>query len=343
MYSIAPDGGRPRVGVVIPCYRERDRVLDVIACIGDEVERIYVVDDHCPDRTGDHVQRECDDPRVTVLRHDVRQGVGGATVTGYRRALEDECELIVKLDGDGQMDPAMIPRLLAPIRNGQADYSKGNRFYRLEDLAEMPRLRLVGNGALSLLTKLSTGYWDLFDPTNGFTAIHARVARALPLHKLSRGFFFESDMLFRLATIRAVVQDVPMASSYGGRSSLRISRVVGSFLVKHVANTFKRVFYGYFLRSFNIATVELVLGWALVAFGTTVGVREWSRSIREGIDASSGTVMLAALPSILGVQLLLAFQSYDMQHQPRRPVHPQLWDPTARSFKGQSLGAISRN
>jgi glycosyltransferase involved in cell wall biosynthesis len=323
----------PRIAVVIPCYRVRDHIMQVVTAIGDEVDRIYVIDDSCPEKTGDFVEANASDDRVCVLRNQSRSGVGGATLAGYRRALEDGCDVIVKLDGDGQMDPGTIPRLIDPVLSGTADYAKGNRFFRLEDLREMPWVRLVGNGILSFLTKLSTGYWDLFDPTNGFTAIHATVARALPLDKISRGYFFESDMLFRLATIRAVVTDVPMPAQYaGGASNLRIARVIGPFLAKHSINTFKRMFYGYFLRSFNIASVELLVGFALVGFGTTVGVREWLRSAREQIDSSSGTVMLAALPVILGFQMLIAFQNYDMQSQPRTPLHPQLRDATSRSF-----------
>jgi dolichol-phosphate mannosyltransferase len=323
----------PRIAVVIPCYRVRDDVLQVVAAIGDEVNSVYVVDDSCPEKTGDFVEANCSDDRVCVLRNSSRLGVGGATLAGYRRALEDGCDVIVKIDGDGQMNPGSIPRLIDPVLSGTADYAKGNRFFRLEDLREMPWVRLFGNGILSFLTKLSTGYWDLFDPTNGFTAIHATVARALPLDKISRGYFFESDMLFRLATIRAVVTDVPMSAQYaGGASNLRISRVVGPFLAKHSINTFKRMFYGYFLRSFNIASVELALGFALIGFGGTVGIREWMRSAREQIDSSSGTVMLAALPVILGFQMLIAFQNYDMQSQPRTPLHPQLWDEASRSF-----------
>ena len=327
----------PRIAVVIPCYGVRSHILDVIQAIGEDVERIYVVDDCCPEKTGDYVAAQTSDRRVRVLRNDSRSGVGGATLAGYRRALEDGCDVIVKLDGDGQMNPGIIPRLVNPVVAGKADYAKGNRFFRLEDLRAMPWVRLAGNGILSFLTKLSSGYWDLFDQTNGFTAIHATVARALPLDKISRCYFFESDMLFRLATIRAVVADVPMTARYaGGESNLRISRVVGPFLVKHTINTFKRLFYWYFLRSFNIASVELLLGFTLITFGGTVGVREWMRSAREQIDSSSGTVMLAALPVILGFQMLIAFQNYDMQSQPRTPLHPQLWDTAAQRISSRA-------
>ena len=161
--------------------------------------------------------RECRDARVRVLRHArVNRGVGGATITGYRAALADGADIVVKLDGDGQMDAREIPRLVAPIVQGHADYAKGNRFHELDYLRTMPRVRLFGNSLLSLVNKVASGYWNVMDPTNGFTAIHRERCSQLPLDKIDRGYFFESDMLFRLYTIRAVVRDVPMPARYGG-------------------------------------------------------------------------------------------------------------------------------
>ena len=258
----------PTVAAVIPCYREKDRVLDVIAGIGPGVSHIFVIDDACPDGTGSHVRTECKDPRVTVLTHERNKGVGGATMTGYEGAWQAGCDIIVKVDGDGQMDPGRIPDLIAPIVRGDADYAKGNRFHDLAGLGDMPALRLAGNLFLSFASKLSSGYWDIFDPTNGFTAIHAKVAQRLPFAKLSPGFFFESDLLFRLNLLGAVVADVPMEARYGDeRSSLKIRNVVIEFLFKHARNTAKRFFYGYFLRDFNIASIELFLGSLLLCFG----------------------------------------------------------------------------
>jgi len=314
-----------RVAVVVPCFRVSKQILGVLAGIGPEVERIYVVDDCCPEGTGDLVEARCGDPRVAVLRNERQQGVGGATLAGYRRAIDDGCAILVKLDGDGQMDPALIPRFLGPILAGEADYTKGNRFYRLGDVQAMPRARLLGNAALSFLTKFSTGYWDLFDPNNGFTALHAAVARELPSEKISRGYFFESDLLFRLNTLGAVVVEVPMIARYGDEeSNLRISRAAGSFLVRHLRNFAKRIFYAYYLRGFSLASIELPLGAGLVGFGATLGAVRWIGGASSGTLATSGTVMLAALPIIVGVQLLLAFLSYDMQSQPRAPLHPRL-------------------
>jgi glycosyltransferase involved in cell wall biosynthesis len=156
-----------KIAAVIPSYKVRRQILDVITNIGSEVERIFVIDDCCPEHSGNFVQANCSDPRVNVIRNDQNQGVGGAVITGYLAAISEDMDIIVKIDGDGQMDPRLIPRFVAPILKGQADYTKGNRFYDLRNISRMPTARLFGNAVLSFLSKLSTGYWNLFDPTNG--------------------------------------------------------------------------------------------------------------------------------------------------------------------------------
>jgi dolichol-phosphate mannosyltransferase len=313
------------IAVVIPCYRVTSEILGVLARIGPECDRIYVVDDCCPDRSGQVVEDGCKDPRVVVLRHETNRGVGGATITGYRRALADGADIVVKVDGDGQMDPALIPRFLAPIERGDADYTKGNRFYDLGGLRTMPAARLVGNACLSFLSKLSSGYWNLFDPTNGFTAIHSKVLAALPLDKVSQRWFFESDLLFRLGIVRAAVLDIPMPARYGSeKSSLRAGRVVTEFAWKHFRNSIKRLFYSYYLRDFSVASVQLALAPTMILAGSAIGADHWIESGRTGQVASAGTVMLAALPIVIGIQLLLGFLAFDMQSTPTRAVHPRL-------------------
>lgn len=313
------------VAVVIPSYRVKRHLLDLLARIGPEVDLIYVVDDACPEQSGAFVRSNCDDPRLRVLVHDVNLGVGGAVMTGYAAALADGAVVVVKLDGDGQMDPSLIGAMVAPILDGRADYTKGNRFFDIEHVRGMPKVRLLGNAALSFMTKLSSGYWTVFDPTNGFTAVHARVLALLPLGKISQRFFFESDMLFRLGTLRACVLDIPMRAVYlDERSQLRIGRILLPFLAGHAANTAKRIFYSYFLRDFSLASVQLVLGAVLLVFGTTFGAEAWIAGARSGEVASTGTVMLAALPVILGMQLLLSFLAFDIAAAPNRAIHALL-------------------
>lgn len=311
-----------RIAVVIPSYRVTKHIFRVIAAIGPEVWRIYVVDDKCPDESGNYVEAHCKDPRVVVLRHEANQGVGGAVMTGYRAAIADGAVVIVKVDGDGQMDPALIPNFAGPILTGEADYTKGNRFFDLEEIRSMPPVRLFGNALLSLMTKLSSGYWDLFDPTNGYTAIHADVAKHLPFGKISRRYFFESDMLFRLNTLRAVVVDVPMDAHYGDEvSNMKISKIVGEFLVKHVRNFAKRIFYNYYLRDVSLASIELPLGALMLISGASYGGWHWLMSARAGIVTPAGTVMLSALLILMGLQFVMAFLAYDIASVPRKPKH----------------------
>lgn len=313
-----------KTAVVIPCFKVRKHILSVISDIGAGVSRIYVVDDCCPEGSGREVEQLCHDPRVTVLFNPVNLGVGGAVMAGYRAALADAMDIVVKVDGDGQMDPALIPAFTAPIRNGEADYTKGNRFFNLEEIRRMPGMRIFGNTTLSLLNKLSSGYWDLFDPTNGYTAIHSDVIRHLPMGKISARYFFETDMLFRLGTLRAVVVDIPMTARYGDEvSNLRISSVVGEFAGKHLRNMFKRLFYNYFLRDMSLASFELPIGLALLVFGSVFGAWHWALAWQTGIANSAGTVMVSALPVMVGIQLILAFIGHDIQAVPKRPIHLQ--------------------
>lgn len=315
-----------KIAVVIPSFRVKAHILDVIAAMPSDVHRIYVVDDACPDRSGDHVEQNCRDERVVVLRHAENQGVGGAVMTGYRAASADQMDVIVKVDGDGQMDPALIRRFVKPILEGRCDYTKGNRFFDLEKVRQMPALRLFGNAVLSFMAKVSSGYWDLFDPTNGFTAIHGKVAAHLPYDKISRRYFFETDMLFRLNTLRAVVMDIPMEAKYGDEvSNLKISRIIGEFFFKHLRNVLKRIFYNYYLRDMSVASLELPIGLAMLVFGVSFGATQWMHSLRNGIATPAGTVMLAALPALLGIQLLLAFIAYDVNAVPQKPIHDRLY------------------
>ncbi len=314
-----------RIAVVIPCFRVREQVLDVIAAIGPEVGWIFAVDDACPEHSGRWIEEHCRDPRVKVLRHEVNQGVGGAVMTGYRAALETAAEVIVKIDGDGQMDPALLPRFAAPLLAGLADYAKGNRFHRIGFVRRMPWVRLFGNAVLSFLTKLSSGYWQIADPTNGYTAIRRELVAELELDRVSRRYFFESDLLYHLYEVGAVVADVPMVARYEGEpSSLRPMRVIGPFLLGHLRNTARRVLYDYFVRGFSVASVELVLGAVLWLWGAGYGTWQWLESIRSGTPATAGTVMLAALPIILGSQMLLSWLNFDVNAEPRMPVHPRL-------------------
>jgi glycosyltransferase involved in cell wall biosynthesis len=316
---------RRHIAVVIPCFKVKALVLGVIERVPPEVSSIHVVDDCCPEQTGRHVQAHCQDPRVSVVFHQENTGVGGATITGYIQALSIGADIVVKIDGDGQMDPADIDRFVRPILLGRADYTKGNRFFDIEMLKAMPRMRLFGNSILSLVNKIASGYWNIADPTNGYTAIHADVLRLIPLAKVDERFFFESDMLFRLNVIRAVVADIPLVATYGEEvSSLSLTRASLEFPWKYVVRFFKRIFYSYFLRDFTPGTVALVVGILLAAAGSTFGAWHWYLSWLTGRPATSGSVMLSALPLLVGCQLIISAVNFDIVNVPSVPLHTNL-------------------
>ncbi len=311
--------------VVIPAYKVKKHILSVIDQIGSEVHKVFVVDDACPETSGKYVVENCKDPRVKVLFHDANQGVGGAMVTGFRQCIQEGASIVVKIDGDGQMNPKLIPKFIKPLQDGVADYTKGNRFFFLESLQSMPFLRIYGNATLSFITKASTGYWKTMDPSNGFFAIHGKLLKYLPLEKLDRRFFFESDMLFRLNILRAVVLDIPMDSIYEDeKSNLSISKISVSFPLKHLIRFYKRIIYNYYLRDFNSASIQLMLGKLMILAGTLFGANKWMQGEQRGIPATSGTVMIATLPIILGFQMILAAIQYDVSSVPDKPIHVNL-------------------
>ena len=310
-----------RIGVVVPVFRCSEQIVDVLSRMGKEVHSIYVVDDACPENSGKLVSASCSDSRIKVIYHLKNRGVGGAVKTGYRSAVADGCDGIVKVDGDGQLPPEMIPSLVEPIENGRADYSKGNRFHYPGALKGMPLTRVIGNSILSLVAKFSTGYYDIFDPTNGFTAVSRHALEKMKIDSAAERFYFETSMLFELNAVDAVVEDVPMESCYGEESSnLTISRSIFTFGWYNFVYSLRRVWYRYFVRGFGPASVFLLVGIFLMTVGLALGTYFWVQSSLMNEPTTSGSVMLAALPMIMGYQSLMSFIQYDIGAVPRKAI-----------------------
>jgi dolichol-phosphate mannosyltransferase len=314
------------VAVVIPCYRSAGSIGAVVAAIPAGIGAIVCVNDASDDGLAEVLQTLAErHSRLTIVTHERNRGVGAATVSGYRRAFALGARIVVKIDSDGQMNPAFIPDFVAPILAGEADYVKGNRFFDIERVRQMPGVRLIGNAGLTFFSRASSGYWNLSDPTNGFTAIHAGVAQLLPLHKLHERFFFESDLLFRLNSVSAMVVEQPLEARYGDEvSNLSVGRALLTFPFLHLRNFTKRLFYNYFLRNFDVASLNLSAGLVLSGFGALFGAQAWLDSLRTGTPATAGTVMLGATPLLLGFQLLLAFFQNDIARTPREPIQKRI-------------------
>lgn len=314
-----------KIAAVIPTFRVLAQIETVLKRMPEYFDMIYVVDDKCDQGSGKFVQEHIMDSRVKVLFHEVNQGVGGAVITGYKQAIIDQMDVVVKIDGDNQMDPYLAEKFILPIVNGDADYTKGNRFFNLSDVADMPKVRFFGNIALSFLTKASSGYWKIFDPTNGYTAISVKVLKMLALDKIQKRYFFESDILFRLNMISAKVLDVPMVAVYGDEvSNLKISKIFFPFLKGNLSNFSKRIFYKYFLQDFNVASVELVFGTVMSLFGILFGLYNWITNAINNIETPTGTIMISALFILVGIHLLLSFISYDVNNYPTESISKNL-------------------
>ncbi len=312
---------RPKIAVVIPCYRVREKIVDVVDSVVALADFVIVVDDCCPEKSGGFLRKVNGDPKLTVLFHEENQGVGGAMITGFKTALDLGADIVVKMDGDGQMEAKHLPRLIGPLLARKADFAKGNRFYDLRALRTMPLVRRFGNFGLTLLSKAASGFWHLSDPTNGYFALRANALRLLNFHLLAPRYFFEISLLIQLNVIRAVAVDVPIPAKYADEnSSLSPWRALCTFPAKLAGGLVHRIWWRYFIYDINIVTVFLITGAVLFFGGGTFGAWRWSHNWLYGREQSAGTVAVAMLPMILGFQMLLQAVVLDMMDKPDAPI-----------------------
>ncbi|MDX1946099.1 MAG: glycosyltransferase family 2 protein [Pirellulaceae bacterium] len=315
-----------QIVVVIPAYNEEDHIADVIAAVPAFVRHVVVVEDCGRDRTAEVVAAIAQrDRRVVLVRHEKNQGVGGAMISGFRRAIELRAEVVVKMDGDGQMSPDYLIELLEPLIRGSADFAKGNRFHDFRALAQMPLVRRLGNVGLSFLTKAAVGYWTCFDPCNGYVAIRGEVLRRLPLEKLHRSYFFETSLLAQLYLAGAVVADVPMPAIYGEEvSKLSVTRVLVEFPPKLAWCLARRLVLKNLLFDFSMLSIFALAATLFLAVGVLYGGINWVLYAMAGQPAPTGTVVIPAMLITLGVQFLLSALSEDLRAVPTRPLSKPL-------------------
>ena len=307
-----------RVAVVVPCYQAGRHIAEVVRSLPAFVDDIVVVDDGSPTPTAEALDVAAD-RRVVVIRHDVNRGLARAMGTGYTAALQRGAHVVIKMDGDGQMDPAHLPRLIAPIADGIADLCKGNRFLHRRLMVQMPMLRRAGNLALSFLAKAATGYWQIFDPTNGYVAVRRELLEAIDFDRLGPGYFFEISLLREACLAGAAAVDVPIAAQYGDQvSHLSIGRVLVAFPVHLAASIVRRLGLRYFLWDFSAVGAFIVAGVPLLTFGLLFGIWQWVERMGTLTPTPTGTLLLAALPLVLGFQLLLQAWVMDIANVPSR-------------------------
>lgn len=306
------------IAVVIPCFNVSEHIESVVRGLPEWVDHIVAVEDASTDGTSARL-RSIDDPRLVVVRHERNGGMGAAMRSGLDEALRLGADIGIKMDGDGQMDPDQLPRLLDPLcGEDPISYTKGNRLLDRRALARMPRVRMFGNFVLTFLAKLASGYWHLLDPVNGYTAIRREAWQALDVDRLHGGYFYQADILVELNIIDARVRDIAIPARYGAeRSSLRIHREVPVFGGLLVRRTLHRFWIKYVVRDFSPIALFGLTGSILFLWGVLFGAWAWWDHARQGLVTPTGTVMLSVLPLFVGFELLLQALVLDIQHTPR--------------------------
>lgn len=309
--------GDKKIGLAIPARNEERLIGPTLEAVPDLVDRIYVVDDGSTDDMASAVRRyAARDPRVELIQHEVNQGVGQAIITGYRRASEEGCDFVVVTGGDNQMPMEQIPELLDPLVAGEVDYTKGNRFLMPDDgLEDMPWTRMVPNALISIMTKVASGYYKIFDVVDGFTAITRRAIDLVDWDEAWKGYGYPMDFLVRLNAYGLKVRDVPRRAIYlqGERQSqikgLRYFLKVAPMLVR---GFFWRLFTRYLVRDFHplfffyfFGLLFLPLG---VVFGCYLVYAQWT-----GAGVSGPRAVVCSMLIIMGIQFLLFAILYDMQ------------------------------
>jgi glycosyltransferase involved in cell wall biosynthesis len=302
-----------RVAVVVPAFDEERLVGETLAGIPDFVDRVFVVDDASRDETAARAQA-VGDPRIEVLRHASNAGVGAAVVTGYRRALEDEVDVTCVMNADNQMDPAELRALVEPVARGEVDYAKANRLVSGEAWTVIPRTRYLGNAVLSLLTKISSGYWHVADSQAGYTALSLDALRRLDLGRLYPRYGFPNDMLVHLNVQNARVRDVASRPIYGigEQSGIKLRSVVPRISWLLFKAFWWRMGQKYVIRDFHPLVFFYSFGLLMLTAGFLLGLEQLILRI-AGNAITPGSGVLVAVLLIAGLQMTLFAMWFDME------------------------------
>lgn len=325
------------VAVVVPAHNEALLIGKTIGTMPDFVDHIIVIDDCSTDDTAARALNT-GDARVILIQHEKNTGVGGAILDGHRRALEVKADVSVVMAGDAQMDPDYLPNLLDPIADGDVEFTKANRFYSRTSFTGMPKYRVFGSVVLSFMTKAASGYWHLFDPQNGYTAIASTALRRIDLDKVAIGYEFENDLLIRLNIANVRACDVPVPAVYGDEvSGMRMHKVIPALSGLLFRGFWRRILIKYVLQSFSPVALLLLSGLALFGFGLAFGLGVVLYRIIDGGTPSAGTVLLAVAPCLAGLHLIINSWLLDIQEAPDRvrrselPVAPrEIREPVTR-------------
>ena len=302
---------------VMPCYKSSEIAPSIAQDVIKFVDKLICVDDCCPEFTAKKISQLIKSEKIDIIFHDSNKGIGGAMKSGFIYALKFKPKIIIKIDSDGQMNPCLIPKLIDPLLKGSSELTKGNRFTSPKSIRKMPPIRIIGNIGLGFITKLSTGYWELFDPTNGFIALRSEVLKEISLEKVDNGYFFETDLLFRCSLSNIFISEIAMEAVYENeKSNLNPLKEFFRFFYKHINIFIKRLTYQYFLLDFNPGSLSLCLAFLLGIFSLFIGIRSFTFYRQLNLETPLGIQILFLATSLICNQFILSFIYYDVSQKP---------------------------
>jgi len=302
------------IAVVIPCYKVEQHIQKVVAEIPGYITSIILVNDASPDNTGEILDKlAIENSKIKIIHHLKNQGVGGSMVSGFKEAIKQNMDAVIKIDGDGQMDISFFEKILKAVFDEKYNFAKGNRFFDQKMLQKMPAIRRIGNFGMGFLIKLASGYWNVFDPANGFFCIRTSTLKRIDLERLAKRFFFESSLLIELYYSGAKIKDIAMPAIYAEeKSNLSIWKTLFTFPPKLFNAFIRRIWLRYFIYDFNIGSLYIFFGIPLFLFGLIFGIIKWIHYAGLHTATPTGTIMIAVISLILGFQLTLAAIQYDI-------------------------------
>lgn len=306
-----------RIGIVVPAYNEEKLIDQVLETIPSFVDRVFVVDDFSDDQTAEVIKSYVHKApyRFSLIRHVENQGVGGAIVTGYKKAVEEKIDVVAVMAGDAQMDPADLERIVLPVVRGETDYAKGNRLFRGESWEMIPHYRYLGNSVLSLLTKIASGYWHIADSQSGYTAISLVVLRSLNLDAIYKRYGMPNDLLIRLNINNFRVKDVSVRPIYniGEKSGIRLTTIIPKISWLLLKGFLTRMLQKYIIRDFHPLVFFYFLGIVLTPPGLLLGLYLFALRLM-GYAVTPVSALFSAFLVISGFQSLFFAMWFDMEY-----------------------------
>ena len=304
------------IAVVVHAYNEEKLIGQTLTSIPDVVDRIIVINDASADNTSEIVKRIVEeDKRICLIEHDANQGVGGAIATGYKKARDLKIDVTVVMAGDAQMDPNDLIRIIEPVANGGADYTKGNRLFYGDAWNMIPRYRYLGNSFLSLMTKISSGYWHIADSQSGYTAISLIALERINLDKIYKRYGMPNDLLIKLNQHDFRVRDVHVKPVYnvGEKSGIKLMGVIPKISWILFKGFWQRLFVKYVIKDFHPLIFFYILSFILLGFTVPLTIRLfYIWAIRGDIPDINAMALVFTL--ISGLQTLFFGMWFDMEY-----------------------------